>query len=102
MEQLSPHQAEFGNAVLDAVKKAVREKGWEEAMAMALPKITNDIAGFIRHVPSCGELGTEMKFDSKMAEAFQAMMTSCAVLVALSAEHRGEAEGLRSKIPATN
>ena len=86
MDPLSPHQAEFGNHAVDVVKKAVRENGWEASMAMSLPQITNDIARFIRHVPGCGEPGTEMKLDLQMTADFQVMMSACAVLVALSAE----------------
>lgn len=93
-------QAQFGNMLVETVRNAVRELGWEEAAARALLGACGKMARFIPMVPNMGEPGQTIVTTKEFEDAYQELLTGAAVLTALLAERHKI--NLKAKIPAEN
>lgn len=96
----SPRQTEFGNEIVDAARKAVKEVGWEQAAFAAMYAHMGAASAFVRLVPAMGRPGHTIVTDAAFQEAYQEVIGSLALMTAIVAEKCGS--DLRADVPATN
>lgn len=96
----SPKQTEFGNEVVDEVRRAVKVIGWEDTAFAAMCVHMQAFAAFTKRIPDGGRPGQTITTDAGFFDEWQEAVGSIALLSATLAEKVGA--GLKQNVPTTN
>jgi hypothetical protein len=97
---LSPDKAEFGNHIVEVVRSAVKEHGWENAAFLAMNRVTDDCCKFTDLIPAQGISGQTITTTEEFEKRYQLFVQGMLVLTALIAEKTGT--NLKSAVEAVN